>query len=154
MNHCEGHNSVIRSAIRVDELLMERLFDKISNKSGPPSISCRQGLQIIKTFCRCFYRQLRRRHGPNIHPWDPGPSWTRPMEVENIQKKLLDVLPLVHHLRRSARASKPCWRPNPCQVRVCFRLQEQPAPRRTPRSHTELDLGALGMDGKIISIRF
>ena len=26
VNHCEGHNSVIRSAIEVHELLMERFF--------------------------------------------------------------------------------------------------------------------------------
>ena len=35
VNHCEGHNSVIRSAIEVHELLMENLFDKFSNRSGP-----------------------------------------------------------------------------------------------------------------------
>jgi len=54
VNHCEGHNSVIRSAIEVHELLMERLFDKLSNRSGPTSISHRQGLQIIMTFCHYF----------------------------------------------------------------------------------------------------
>jgi hypothetical protein len=37
----EGHNSSIRSAIEVSEHLMESLFDKISNRSGPISISCR-----------------------------------------------------------------------------------------------------------------
>ena len=76
VNHCECHNSVIRSAIEVHELLMERLFDKLSNKSSPTSISHPQGLQIIKTFHHCFCRELRRCHGPNIHPWDPGPSWS------------------------------------------------------------------------------
>ena len=75
VNYCEGYNSVIRSAIEVHELLMESLFDKHSNKSSPTSIS-RQGLQIIKTFHHCFCRELRRCHGPNIHPWDPGPSWS------------------------------------------------------------------------------
>ena len=50
VNHCEGHNSVIRSAIEVYEILMESLFDNLSNRSGPTSISCRQGLQIIMTF--------------------------------------------------------------------------------------------------------
>jgi hypothetical protein len=29
VNHCEHHNSVIRSAIEVHELLMESLFDKL-----------------------------------------------------------------------------------------------------------------------------
>ena len=76
VNHCEGHNSVIRSAIEVHELLMESLFDKLSNRSGPTSISRRQGLQIIKTFHHCFCRELRRYHEPNINPWDPGPSWS------------------------------------------------------------------------------
>jgi hypothetical protein len=33
--HWEGHNSSIRSAIEVNEHLMEILFDKISNRSGP-----------------------------------------------------------------------------------------------------------------------
>jgi hypothetical protein len=37
--HCEGHKSSIRNAIEVNEHLMERLFDKISNRSGLTSIS-------------------------------------------------------------------------------------------------------------------
>jgi hypothetical protein len=37
--HWEGHNSSIRSAIEVNEHLMESLFDKLSNRSGPTSIS-------------------------------------------------------------------------------------------------------------------
>jgi hypothetical protein len=72
--HCEGHNSSIRSAIEVNEHLMECLFDKLSNRSGPTSISCHQGLQIIVTSCRCFCRELRRCRGLVIHTWDPGPS--------------------------------------------------------------------------------
>ena len=36
--HWEGHNSSIRSAIEVNEHLMESLFDKLSNKSSPISI--------------------------------------------------------------------------------------------------------------------
>jgi hypothetical protein len=35
----EGHNSSIRSTIKVNEHLMESLFDNISNRSGPTSIS-------------------------------------------------------------------------------------------------------------------
>ena len=54
VNHCEGHNSVIRSAIEVHELLMESLFDKLSYRSSPRSISRQQGLQIIKTFRCCL----------------------------------------------------------------------------------------------------
>ena len=72
VNHCEGHNSVIRSAIEVHELLMERLFDKLLNRSR------RQGLQIIKIFCHCFCRKLHHHHELVVHPWDPGPSWSTP----------------------------------------------------------------------------
>jgi hypothetical protein len=52
--HWEGHNLSIRSAIKVNEHLMESLFDKLSNRSGPISISHWQDLQIIETFCRYF----------------------------------------------------------------------------------------------------
>ena len=41
VNHCEHHNLVAWSVIEVHKLLMERLFDKLSNKSGPTSISRR-----------------------------------------------------------------------------------------------------------------
>jgi ribosomal protein L34E len=52
--HWEGHNSSIRSAIEVNEHLVESLFDNLLNRSGPTSISYWQGLQIIETFCRYF----------------------------------------------------------------------------------------------------
>jgi hypothetical protein len=52
--HWEGHDSFIRSEFEVHEHLMESLFDKLLNRSGPTSISRRQGLQIIETFCRYF----------------------------------------------------------------------------------------------------
>jgi hypothetical protein len=42
--HWKSHNSSIRSAIEVNEHLMESLFDKISNKSGLTSISRQQAL--------------------------------------------------------------------------------------------------------------
>jgi hypothetical protein len=74
MLHCEGHNSSIRSAIEVNEHLMERLFDKLSNRSSPTLISCQPGLQIIVTICRCFCQELRRRRELVIHTWDSGPS--------------------------------------------------------------------------------
>jgi hypothetical protein len=61
--HSKGHNSSIQSAIEVNEHLMERLFDKLSNRSGPTSISRQQGLQIIVISCRCFCRQLQHRRG-------------------------------------------------------------------------------------------
>jgi hypothetical protein len=80
MLHCEGHNSSIRSAIEINEHLMESLFDKLSNISGPTSISHWQGLQIIETFCCYFCRLLRRRHGLVIHTWDLGLSWSTPQE--------------------------------------------------------------------------
>jgi len=47
MLYWEGHNLSIRSEIEVNEHLMESLFNKLSNRSGPTSISHRQGLQII-----------------------------------------------------------------------------------------------------------
>jgi hypothetical protein len=78
--HWEGHNSSIRSAIEVDEHLMESLFDKISNISSPTSISHWQDLQIIETFYHYCCRVLRRRHGLVIHTWDPGPSWSMTQE--------------------------------------------------------------------------
>ena len=65
-----------------------------------------------------------------------------------------DVLPLGHHLRRLVKASKTSWMPNPRRARVCFGLQEQPILKRAPRLHTESNLGALDMDGKIVSRRF
>ena len=53
-----------------------------------------------------------------------------------------------------ARTSGSRWRPKPIRLRFSFGLQEQAALKRTPRLHTESDLGALDMDGKIISRRF
>jgi len=90
VNHCECHNLVIRSAIEVHELLMESLFDKLSNKSGPISISRGEGLQIIKICC-CFWWVLRHRRGHVIHSWDPDPSWRMPQicgeEFEEAQER-------------------------------------------------------------------
>jgi hypothetical protein len=83
--HCEGHNSSIRSAIEVNEHLIERLFDKISNRSGPISISHWKGLQIIETFHRYFCQVLRRRRRLVIHTWDPGPNWSTPQDRENLR---------------------------------------------------------------------
>jgi hypothetical protein len=40
----EDHNLSIRSEIKDNEYLMERIFYKISNESSLTSISCRQGL--------------------------------------------------------------------------------------------------------------
>jgi hypothetical protein len=78
--HCEDHNSSIRSVIEVNEHLMERLFDKLSNRYGPTSISHWQSLQIIETFCRYFCRVLRHRRGLVIHTWDPDLNWSTPQE--------------------------------------------------------------------------
>jgi hypothetical protein len=81
--HWEAHNSSIRSAIEVNEHLMERLFDKLSNRSGPTSISHWQGLEIIETL-RAYYSHLGSRpkleHAPrrwrtpkrcSSPPWPP-----------------------------------------------------------------------------------
>jgi len=76
--HWKGHNSSIRSAIEVNEHLIERLFDKLSNRSSPTSISHQQDLQSIRTCCACFCRELRHRHGLVIHHWDPGLSCSTP----------------------------------------------------------------------------
>ena len=78
--HWEGHNSSIRSAIEVNEHLMESLFHDISNRSGSISISRQQGLQIIMTSRHCFCWAQQRRRGLVIHTWDPGPSWSTPQK--------------------------------------------------------------------------
>jgi hypothetical protein len=78
--HWEGHNSSIQSAIEVNEHLMESLFDTLSNRFSPTSISHCQGLQIIETFCRYFCWVLRCRRRLVIHTWEPGPSWSMPQE--------------------------------------------------------------------------
>jgi hypothetical protein len=93
--HCEGHNLSIQSAIEVNEHSMERLFDKLSNRSGPTSISHWQG--IIDTFCRYFGLMLRRRCELVIHTWDPGPSWSTSQEDGE-------------HLR-DAQGRPPSWTP-------------------------------------------
>jgi hypothetical protein len=59
---------------------MEILFDKLSNRSGPISISHRQVLQIINIFCRYFWQELHCRYGLVRHPWDLGLSWNTPQE--------------------------------------------------------------------------
>ena len=87
--HWEGHNSSIRSAIEVNEHLMESLFDKLSNRSSSISISHRQGLQIANIFCRCFCWELHYRYGLVIHPWDPGPSGSTPQGLGEPTKKAL-----------------------------------------------------------------
>ena len=89
MLHWKGHNSSIWSAIVVNENLIESLFDKLSNRSGPISISCRQGHQIMKTCCRYFCRELRHHHGLVIHPWDLGPSWSTPQGDGELTKEAL-----------------------------------------------------------------
>ena len=65
-----------------------------------------------------------------------------------------DILHLVHHLRRPARAPQPKWRPKPIRLHFSFGLQEQPALKRTPMLHTESDLDDLYIVGKIISRSF
>jgi hypothetical protein len=67
MLYCEGHNSSIRSAIEVNEHLMERLFDKLSNISGSTLISRWQDLQIMKILYRYFCWELQRHRGFIIH---------------------------------------------------------------------------------------
>jgi hypothetical protein len=45
-----------------------------------------------------------------------------PKEKKNPPREPLEILILGHHLRRSARSSKPSQRPNPYQVRVYLGL--------------------------------
>jgi hypothetical protein len=71
--------------------------------------------------------------------------------MENTQEMLKDVLHLDHHLRMQPRASKPSWRPNPCEVRVHLGIQEQFVVKQTPGSHTDSVFDDPYMDGKIIS---
>jgi hypothetical protein len=85
--HCEGHNSYIRSAIKVNEHLMESLFDKLLNRSSPISISHRQGLKIIKILCHNFCQELHCRHGLVSYPWDPSPSGSTPQGDGELTKK-------------------------------------------------------------------
>jgi hypothetical protein len=73
-----------------------------------------------------------------------------PKETEKTSEMPKDILHLGHILRRQARASKPSWRPNPCQVRVHLRLQEQFIVKRMPRSHTDSIFDDPDIDGKII----
>ena len=73
-----------------------------------------------------------------------------PKEVGDTPRSPLYILHLGHLLRRPARVSNPSWRPNQIRARVCFGLQEQPALKWTPRSHTGSDLGAIYMVRKII----
>jgi hypothetical protein len=87
--HCEGHNSSIRSAIEVNEHFMERLFDKLSNRSGSTLISHRQGLQIIKIFYHYFCWELQHHRELVIHTWDPGPSGNTPQGLEEPTKEAL-----------------------------------------------------------------
>ena len=114
--------------------------------------------------CTCHYLHvgtnvsLQCRRGLVIHTWNTHGTQALvggcPKLVKKTWKMDKDVLPLGQHLRRPAKASKSSWRPNPCQVWVCFGLQEQPTLKRMPRSHMKLDLGALAMDGNIISRHF
>jgi hypothetical protein len=52
---------------------------------------------------------------------------------------------------RLIRFESPRWRPKPIRLRFSFGLQEQPVVKRTPRSHTELDLEVLYMVGSRIA---
>ena len=55
---------------------------------------------------------------------------------------------------RLIRFESPRWRPKETQVRVHLGVQEQPAPKSTPRPHIESVLDDLYIDGNIISRSF
>jgi hypothetical protein len=149
--HCEGHNSSIRSAIEVNEHLTESLFDKLSNRSSPISISHCQGLKIVKILCHYFCQELHCRHGLLAILGTLAQVGAHPKEMENSPRKPLDILLFGHHLRRLARMSKPSRRPSPIRVRVCFILLDQSALERTPRTHPDSVFDDPHMDGNIIS---
>ena len=75
-------------------------------------------------------------------------------DVNNTFGMAEDILHLVHHLRRPARAPQPKWRPKPIRLHFSFGLQEQPALKQMPMLHTDSDLDVIYMDGKIISRHF
>ena len=52
------------------------------------------------------------------------------------------------------RFESPRWRPKTTQVRVHLGVQEQPAQKMMPKSHTESILDVLFMDRKIYSRSF
>ena len=130
---------------------MERLFYKLSNASDIVSISHREGLQIIKICCCCFWWVLRHRRGHVIHTWDPGPCWRTPQICGEEFKNSQECPPPWPPPKETCKSS---WRPIPSRLRVRFGIQKQPALKWTPSSHTESDMDALGMDGKIIWRRF
>jgi hypothetical protein len=68
---------------------MERVFDKLSNRSSLNVISYRQGLQFIPTISYRFCQVLRQYHGLVIHPWDLGPSWSMPKIDEEREKEVI-----------------------------------------------------------------
>jgi hypothetical protein len=87
--YCKDHNSSIRSAMEVNEHMIERLFDKLSNRSSSTLISRRQGLQLMKIFYRCFCWELQRHRGHVIHTWDPDPSGSTPQGLGEPTKEAL-----------------------------------------------------------------
>ena len=93
LHHCNDHNYFIWNVIEVNEHLMESLFDKLSNGSSLTSRSRWEGLETIRTSRRYFYEELYRRHGLDIHPWNPGPSWSLPQRDEEHLKEALEHLP-------------------------------------------------------------
>jgi hypothetical protein len=98
--HWEDHNSPIQSAIEINENLMESLFDKLSNRSSPTSISHQKILQIIMTSYCCICLVQRRCLGPHNQPWDLAQVGECPNHVENTSRMLKDILFLGHHLMR------------------------------------------------------
>jgi hypothetical protein len=87
--HCNEHNYFIWNAIEVNKHLMENLFDKLSNGSSLTSRLRWECLKTIRTSHRNFYQELHHRHRLDIHPWDPGPSWSMPQGDEEHLKEAL-----------------------------------------------------------------
>ena len=105
--HFEGHNSFIRNAIEANEYMMEILFDNLSNgfillqyHVGKASKSSRHAV-VVSAECYDIVMSLLFTLGILAQV---GACLNH---VENTPRNTVDILPLGHHLRRSARASKP-----------------------------------------------
>jgi hypothetical protein len=146
--HWKGRRSSIWSAIEVNEHLMERIFDKLSSRSGPTLRSHWQGLQIIMIICYYFCWVLRRSLCLSCKFGTLAQVGACPKYLVSTLNMYKDVLHLGRLLRRPARKSS--WRPNPCQVCAHLEIQEQLAVKRTPRTHTDSVFNDPPMDGKII----
>ena len=117
VNHCKHHNSVIRSAIEVHELLMESYLISFQINLVPPQylvgkvfISSRHST-IVSAGSYVVVRGLIFTLGI----LDQVGECLK--DMDNTFRMAQDVLHLGHHLRRPARAPQPRWRPKTIRLR-------------------------------------